>query len=553
MNYLAEKNPVAIVGFFIFLVMIVGQGVAIPGSPEIRTDKDVYAPNEEIVILFENLPDHPRNWIALAKRGAPDQRPLGRYTYMKGGVTSGRTALGGLSAGEYEVRAYKGGSREVLARYPFRIQLTPTSAAESPEAEPVALEATPAAPASSGQEEIQTTSQPLPPEMLRLVGNWVGHTRCDIQGSGRDGQQKLFLRVREDRAKPSGFAAEVRGIGYIAGVALDISWDTDSQQYMFSFAGWSPTGRGSKQKPYGLRLAFLHDKEMLHGEIVTDSFACETVVAGKLPSEAAPPNPHGLLFKVANKRVLQPFTEDECAAYGQWLAAGEGFQVSGWFSNTALGDGPAMREVLGHDLEQWTDDDTRKIEVIHRTCLQLLRGATDPALINLAHDRKLGGLAAPLRLSKSKYPGAWDETFYALNRPLVMDLLKTWELLDEGLLEESGETMIAELQIAPGLDGEWRGYYQCDGGHEVFMRLAFTANSDPLDVRLEIGSSLRTAHPFGVLAMSGSFNATSGRIILKPHEWILEPRGQNRPLGIEGQLIDDEKIIEGRMEGLQNG
>jgi hypothetical protein len=554
MRHSTGNNIAAIVIFLTFWVTIVGQSLAIDELPEIRTDKDIYSPNEEIVIFFENLSGHPRDWVALAKRGAPDQRPLAGYKYLKG-VASGSTtlALHGVKDGEYEVRAYQGGGHEVLARYPFRIQVTASRTVKESKGNLEIREPPLDAQVPTEREEDMQTSpvQPLQPDLQRLLGDWIGHTRCDFPGQGRADREKVFLRVRADSTQPTGISAEVRGIGDIAGIALDVTLDKDRQQYLLIYSGWWPTGGGSKSKPYGLKMAFLDDREMLYGEIVTDSFSCATVVVGKLPSENALPNTQGLLSKVAVDRVLEPLSENNCAAYGNWLAEGEKSRAYGsaLVFNSAVGNGPAMRRVLGHDLEQWNDDDTRKIVVIHRTCKNILQKSSAPELINLANDRIWGGIAPPLSYSKSKYPNLWRDTFFIIHRPLLTDIRQTWELIEEGILRKSQEEVASAAHDETGLTGQWRGYYRCEGGHEIFMRLVFSTVSDPLDVRLEVGSGLKTIHPFGVLTMTGSFDNTSGRITIVPQEWVVEPRGRNQPLGFEGQLVEGGRIIQGRVTG----
>ncbi|MGH8473436.1 MAG: hypothetical protein ACREVJ_13480, partial [Gammaproteobacteria bacterium] len=108
-----------------------------------------------------------------------------------------------------------------------------------------------------------------------------------------------------------------------------------------------------------------------------------------------------------------------------------------------------------------------------------------------------------------------------------------------------------------GLVGEWRGYYRCQGGNEVFMRLTFAAADGPFDVRFEFGPGLKTLHPFGALSMKGTLDAASGQITLDPRDWIHQPRGGIGPgaaagiqaIGFEGRLSEGGRIIEGKVKG----
>lgn len=526
------------------------RGAAAP--VKVRTSKDVYASKEDIEITFEGLPGHPRDWIAIAKRGAPDRRPLSGYEYLRG-VAAGRATLRGRAAGDYEARAYKGGGYEVLARYPFTVRdssIAATSKAndtadpQSPEDATIPSEAPDVASSA-------LPAKPLLPELQGLVGTWIAHTECGPDRGRGKRPQRILLTVRPDAAKTSGVLAEVRGIDGTAGIALDVAFDADQKRYLFRYTGWLSTGTGYKQKPYGLTLAFLDERDLLRGEI-TGRTDCETVVAGKLSSEDATPNPKGLLYKVAVNRIIDPLTEEECGGYARWLTGGEIFEAHGFSGrfNSAVTDAAAMRRVLGHDLRQWTDEDARKIGVIHRACGKLLQASSDPVLVALAgQDYGRRGIAPPLRYAPSKYPDSWGDSWFALHRPLVADILATWTAIEEGLLAQAPEAAVAAPKDETGLVGEWRGYYRCVGGSDVFMRLTFAAADGPLDVRFEFGPGLKSRHPYGVLAMTGTLDAASRQVALEPDEWIEKPRGQVQPIGLEGRIDDSGAVIEGKVKG----
>jgi hypothetical protein len=56
-------------------------------------------------------------------------------------------------------------------------------------------------------------------------------------------------------------------------------------------------------------------------------------------------------------------------------------------------------------------------------------------------------------------------------------------------------------------------------------------------------------YPFGVLDMTGTFDAASGQLTLDPRDWIERPRGQIRPMGFEGRLAEAGDVIEGKVQG----
>lgn len=91
--------------------------------------KRVYAPNEPIVIEYRGLPGNAQDWIAVVKRGDPDNTH-GEWAYTEGKRT-GTWNVRGLPAGEYEVRVYfdwPTGSYTVQSRAPFTVGTRPADA-----------------------------------------------------------------------------------------------------------------------------------------------------------------------------------------------------------------------------------------------------------------------------------------------------------------------------------------------------------------------------------------------------------------------------------------
>jgi hypothetical protein len=101
----------------VLLLATLGTAVAGAQTPVLRTSKNLYAPGEPIEIVFEGMSSVSRDWVALASCGQAD-RHTRAFQYVRGG-TSGRMQLRSPGPGEYEARAYRGRSYEVLVRHPF--------------------------------------------------------------------------------------------------------------------------------------------------------------------------------------------------------------------------------------------------------------------------------------------------------------------------------------------------------------------------------------------------------------------------------------------------
>lgn len=90
---------------------------------EISTDKEVYAPFEEIVIEFSGLPGNSHDWITLVDKDSPDDT-YGQWFYTEG-KTEGKHTFSGVTAGKYEVRVYydwPAGGFDVQERYDFDVK-----------------------------------------------------------------------------------------------------------------------------------------------------------------------------------------------------------------------------------------------------------------------------------------------------------------------------------------------------------------------------------------------------------------------------------------------
>jgi len=71
----------------------------------VNPNKKVYAPYEEIVLEFSNLPGNNYDWISIAKPGS-ENSDYQTYSYTGEDVKKGTINLGGIEAGKYEIRYY---------------------------------------------------------------------------------------------------------------------------------------------------------------------------------------------------------------------------------------------------------------------------------------------------------------------------------------------------------------------------------------------------------------------------------------------------------------
>jgi peptidoglycan hydrolase-like protein with peptidoglycan-binding domain len=101
---------------------------AAPKEPEVqaskyaKTQKDVYASDEPIIVEFSGLPGNKQDWITVVTKETPDNS-YAEYFYTQG-KTQGNYTFKGLKPGEYEVRVYfdwPGGGYTVQDRFSFEV------------------------------------------------------------------------------------------------------------------------------------------------------------------------------------------------------------------------------------------------------------------------------------------------------------------------------------------------------------------------------------------------------------------------------------------------
>jgi hypothetical protein len=94
-------------------------------NTRVKTQKDVYAPGEAIVVDFSGFPGDPKDWITVSPADMKDDANLGNWQYT-GGKQSGQLTFGGITTpGEYEARGYFNNEYTVRVRYRFRIGTPP--------------------------------------------------------------------------------------------------------------------------------------------------------------------------------------------------------------------------------------------------------------------------------------------------------------------------------------------------------------------------------------------------------------------------------------------
>jgi len=71
----------------------------------VKPNKKVYAPYEEIILEFSNLPGNKYDWISIATPGS-ENTDYQTYSYTGEDIKNGTINLGGIEAGKYEIRYY---------------------------------------------------------------------------------------------------------------------------------------------------------------------------------------------------------------------------------------------------------------------------------------------------------------------------------------------------------------------------------------------------------------------------------------------------------------
>ena len=79
--------------------------LSVPSGPWVGTDKDVYAPNEDIVIYFANADGNSLDWIGFFDDGDANNQYYS-YIYLGGDINGSKTYGGFPDTGDYDIRLF---------------------------------------------------------------------------------------------------------------------------------------------------------------------------------------------------------------------------------------------------------------------------------------------------------------------------------------------------------------------------------------------------------------------------------------------------------------
>lgn len=316
-----------------------------------------------------------------------------------------------------------------------------------------------------------------------------------------------------------------------------------------------------KRPPRGERLKRLEatyhvEQNVLYGTV--SGSECPNFIARRIDAPPGGDNQSGLLFTVPSKGNLRKAVgETECQAYARWLVDGSYANAPrGSAFNSALGKFDQMRQVLGRDIFDWTEQDGRMLAKIGSACRSVLRNSRQADSTTLADAiRSKGGcVPRPLKTSPvSNQSKAWQSLLIYLYADLYADLERINVLLKEGLAATNNA--VASGDKANGAvadsrtDEDWVGLLGCTGG-ERYMRLSVDGRGPDVSARLETGSGLEVIYPRGALRLSGRFEEDQFR--LEPGEWLHKPGAIGAravPIGLEGKMIEDGQAIQGTVLG----
>jgi len=85
-----------------------------------RTQKQVYAPGEVVLVDFYDITSGSNDWIAIAEQGQPKNQYV-TYEYTNGKTAGQLRFDDALAEGAYEVRVFFGSGYDLAGVYPFRV------------------------------------------------------------------------------------------------------------------------------------------------------------------------------------------------------------------------------------------------------------------------------------------------------------------------------------------------------------------------------------------------------------------------------------------------
>lgn len=121
-----KTRPIAAIVLLMMATLFCLTG-PVEGALVVRTEKDIYNPDEKIRVYFANAPGNDTDWICIVPAGSPDTEG-GDYKYMPRGLGKGSLIFEPRSSGTYEARAYYNYRRNgyvVSGRHVFSVEGDP--------------------------------------------------------------------------------------------------------------------------------------------------------------------------------------------------------------------------------------------------------------------------------------------------------------------------------------------------------------------------------------------------------------------------------------------
>lgn len=377
-----------------------------------------------------------------------------------------------------------------------------------------------------------------------LQGRWVGYWYCGNRTTGTH----FVLDIAGNSAR---FQVPI-GIANLAGNVGDDSIDLNVEQWL----GRAPAPQNTVT---GITGNYLPAAGVMTGAVQTtgilqcrDSGArpargasVATRPLGSAPTSAAQTAPrfiavrtgaipqprensNGLLFQVTDDvRSGRELSPAQCSRYADFLQAGRSRHSPIAFGTklySSVLDDELMLDVLGRDLNSWSDADFPRMRAISSACKRVMKTSPDPAHVQQAGSIRIWK-PVPLSVERNRADGhrRWAVAIASLYASAIEPLSNIAMRIDEGLYDTGTEPATTVAAAADGLTGLWHGYYQCKS-REFYMRLDLHAAAGQVEGTFEFSGGMETQGQRGVLRIRGSETGAE-QFQLDPTGWVYQPRG----------------------------
>jgi hypothetical protein len=231
-----------------------------------------------------------------------------------------------------------------------------------------------------------------------IAGIWVGQYTCQnfqyflrlvlkLEGGGLKGVFEFG---------PSLTSASLRG-------ALEMEGSFNGKDGSFQLKPKNWVYRPQGGLPMGFQGRLDKKEDTVEGQVL-GSNKCESFHARRLVMPNKPVNKNGLLFKVKESDRINTtaLTLSDCLPYAKWLASDEEILLGKRYLMSNLRDLDRMREVLGKDMYQWEDKDSRKMHIIKIMCPRIMKNSFDLEVLKLAEGIKIWA-PNPLTVPKNEW------------------------------------------------------------------------------------------------------------------------------------------------------